>query len=119
MQTIEIIKDFLGKNYIAFECNHGSKSAFKILIDSLNIELYIENQKGVEFIIKNLDNRSNIYNSLIEIDNKSIIDFHNEILNELQNVLNKAQSIQKVMDEIISLCNKEDLNIYNIKLGLK
>lgn len=50
---------------------------------------------------------------------KIIDDFHNEILNELQNVLNKAQSIQKVMDEIISLCNKEDLNIYNIKLGLK
>lgn len=116
---LDIIENFLNENDIYYNSEFGYyKKYFYCEISNLFLEINA-NEFDVEFIIKN--NIREIYSTSLELrDNQEWLEFNNEILEELQNTIDKTKSIQRTInkieiyiDKIKDLCEEENLNLNN------
>lgn len=125
---LNIIENFLNENDIYYNSEFGYyKKYFFCEISNLFLEINA-NECDVKFTIKK--NTREIYSTSLELrDNQDWLEFHNEILEELQNIIDKTKSIQRTInkieiniDKIKDLCEEENLNLndfINIKFDIE
>ena len=125
---LNIVENFLNENDIYYNSEFGYyKKYFFCEISNLFLEINA-NEYDVEFTIKK--NTREIYSTSLELrDNQDWLEFHNEILEELQNIIDKTKSIQRTInkieiyiDKIKDLCEEEGLNLndfINIKFDIE
>lgn len=126
----EIIENFLNQRNIKYISGFSNVAFIEFSINTSDIILNIVDECEVIFKIRNESLNNLVYwNSLELKDNQSWSEFYDEILEELQNIIDKTKSIKRTInkieiyiDKIKDLCEEEGLNLNNfidIKFNMK